>query len=278
MVNQGTKQTRVGVIAGFKASDAALCSALEQSFPNLTIVRYRIPIKQWIPWLLKKITNDGFFVLLGHLELSVFLRLQRLAERLVRPSLWLRYTSRVPSWSKVQSPIVNCYSETQAIKALREVDVIVFLDALRMSHRFHRQCKAQILQIIWSNLPQFYGDSGSFWSFSLNKEEPLGVSLILRGEHFNKFIIVSKTSIASESNDDLRTIKIKQVLAVANILLSVIKRILQAQPAASYQPTPCRIFRPPTLFTYLKFLKHHSLTRLPNYAVSESVCQVADIS
>ncbi len=265
---------KIGIVAGFKASDAALCLAVEQSFTNVKIVRYRIPFGFWLPWILKKIKEVGVFILLGHLALSGFLRTQRLFEKFNKKSLWLKYSSYVPVWSLVKSQHQACFSEEQVNKYLEGSDCLIFLDSVRFSHDFFRKFKIPILQIIWSNSPKYYGDSGVFWAYGLKDFQNVGVSIVLRKSSFSKLIILKTADIPHNGKEDLRTIKIKQVLAVSNELPQAIVESLSINPISGFQKASCRIFRPPTLPIYLAFLRKHTLENIPQYAFKKLMCKI----
>jgi len=248
----------IGIITGKKLTDALLCEALTKKFPNIKIVQYKIPFNMWIPWIWKRIIKMGCIVLCGHIFLSIYLRIQRKIELFHKKPLWLKYTNVTPAWKELNKKKEICLSEKALIKKIRGLDVIILADSFRLSHKFFRKTKVPCLQLVWGLAPSYMGDSAGFWAFASHNKQHVGISIIERFAQFNKIRIIKQRIIETGHQEDLRSIKIKQVIKMAEILPEIIERYFNKETVPRQQTTEiiCRIFQAPTLSTYLHFLKY----------------------
>lgn len=262
----------LGIVAGRKATDAVLCECLEQAFPNVKIVQYRIPFGAWVPWIIKRIREMGPAVLIGHLLLSIFLRVQRFYENLRGRSLWLKFGSARPNWRKVRTRSKFCFSELAARQYLKDTDAIILLDSFRFSHQWYRDLPVPIFQIIWGMMPDYTGDSGAFWAYALGQLKRIGVTVIVRGAEFNSFSVLAERIISAGDKETIRTIKIRQAQALVATLPGALQLFLErARFRLPLSPAPVagRLFRAPTIGTYLRFLRSHRLVKIPGYAYKD---------
>lgn len=265
----------IAVIAGRKKTDALLCTELAKHFPNLTIIQYQIPITQWIPWVLHRIVDLGFGVFIGHLFLSLSLRLQQKIELIRKQSLWLTCADSVPSWGNVHARKISCFREASLLQNVRDADALLLLDSFRLSHTFYRRMKKPCLQVIWGKTPMYLGDSAGFWAFAHGEKDEVGVSVIQRTHQFNRFTVLAEKIVVCKETEDLRSIKIHQACAMADLLPHVVQTLLAKKSAFVHnrsQETQCRIFTAPTLSTYRRFLKEGKLAALPAYASKVHQC------
>lgn len=278
----------IGVIAGTKASDAYLCAALAGAFPHVRVVRYKMPFSKWLPWILKRIRMMGVSVLAGHLLLSTYLRLQRLLERMRGRSLWRKYGVEVPRWGDSSGTVPLCAREETLIRALRGVDAVVALDAVRLSHRFFRAIPKPFVQIVWGALPDYAGDSGAFWAYAKGDRAQVGVSIVLHRGQFNHQTRLRFVPIECSADETIRTIKVKQVIALGRALPETVRTLLADMlPAAERicQEVQFTNWSAPTLITYLQFLRwrvKRGLFRIQPYAVSRryggTLCTITSVS
>ncbi len=265
----------IGVVAGFKTSDAALSSFLEQAFPCIKIAQYRIPAPFWVSWLRKRVKEIGFFPLIGHLALSVYLRTQRQLEKAIGDSIWSKAGCFRPRWASIRSSRRACFSERELAEFLENVDALVLLDATRLSRDFFRKFKKPIVQVLWGATPRYYGDSGAFWAYACGDLSGVGVTLASRGAAFDTLSILEEVPVAASPQEDLRTLKVKQVLALRDALPRALAKAMSGEAPGDFQKVFCRLFRAPTLLTYARFLKNRSLACFPAYAFKETVGKIS---
>lgn len=268
---------RVGIIGGRKASDAALCQAITTAFPGSIVVHYQIPIRAWIPWIWRRVRERGLATLLGHLALSTYLRAARVRDRLLGRSLWRNIDLATPSWRGVATQ--SAWSEEQVISAVADCDIIVMLDAFRVSHRFFRQLRKPCLQVIWGNSPLYMGDSGAFWAFALGDRTRVGASIVLRSTQFSTISIITSLSIAITEEDSLRSIKVKQVAKLATHLPTIIAAMTTRKPFITDRRAAVAYhYYAPTLWTYLRIMSTGPQHALPAYARREQPCMLITLS
>ena len=66
------------------------------------------------------------------------------------------------------------------------------------------------------------GDSGAFWAYQLNDTKKIGTTIIQRQSQLNRFKIIAQLPIICGKNEDIRSIKIKQVIAPINKNIPII--------------------------------------------------------
>lgn len=268
----------IGIVSGKKLTDALLCDSILKNFPNTTVVQYQIPVKMWFSWIIKRIHKMGIVVLLGHILLSIYLRVQRKIELLFQRSLWLKYIKFSPSWNTIQNK-TSCLSEKKLIEKLRKVDIVILTNQFRLSHNFYRQIKVPCLELVWGDAPNYMGDSAGFWAFVTNDKKQVGVTIIERFSQYNKMKIIRKEKIILDNQENLRTIKIKQAIKMAEIIPETILHFLKNHGTENYseKETICRLFQAPTLFTYLSFLKFAKIKNLPEYSHTKTNCTLMQL-
>ena len=265
---------KIGIITGKKLTDALMCQALVKKFPNIKIIQYQIPFKMWIPWIWKRILGMGCIVLFGHIFLSAYLRLERTIELLHKKPLWLKYIKSAPTWNGLNKFMESCFNEESLIKKMNDVNIIILTDSFRFSHNFFRQTKARCLQLVWGLAPNYMGDSAGFWAFATEDKQHVGISIIERFSQFNKVKIKEQKIIETDRQENLRSVKIKQAIKMAEILPKTIKQYLDRDTTNEQRSKEltCRIFQAPTLQTYLYFLRFHKIDTLPKYSYTDSLC------
>ncbi|HUT22579.1 MAG TPA: hypothetical protein VMX18_04290 [Candidatus Bipolaricaulota bacterium] len=266
---------KIGIIAGKKATDAALCKAIQNNFSDTNFFKYKIPVKDWIPWIMKRISDRGIMVLIGNVALAMYLRLQRKYENFIGKSLWLNYRGSVPSWKGIE--VKRRFSEDELIKNLAETDLVILLDAFRLSHHFYRKFKGPIFQIVWGSPPEYLGDSGGFWAFAIGDKDRVGVSIVRRSSQFDNFFVLADKKIECDEFENLRTIKIKQVVEMERLLPEKIKSFIgeREETLVKERRTEyCRIFRAPTFREYRRFLKMKRINSFPKNSYSEKQCVI----
>lgn len=261
----------IGVVSGTKSSDGILCASLSKHFSETRIIRYKIPFSKWIPWIWKRMRFLGFFVLVGHVLLSGWLRGERCVERLRGKSIWKDFGVQPPMWKNVNLLFPICLNEDTLIKKLQNVDLIVLTDSVRLSHRFFRQINVPVVQVVWGMVPEYEGDSGAFWAFAKGEKEKVGVSIVVRNGQFHQQQLLVWKPIHTENIDTLRTIKVKQVLALTDILPKTLQDFIEHSKTQTYQHKKINIrnWYAPTLFTYFLFLvirKKWGILPIPKYA------------
>lgn len=266
---------KIGVICSRKISNAAICESLEKNHCEIQIARYQIPLNEWIPWLLKRVKDMGFYVLFGHLLLSVYLRTERTVEKIFKRPLWLKYRNSTPSWNNVKGKIKDCFSESSLSDFLKEVDLVVVLDQFRLTHRFYRQIDVPIIEVIWGITPDYMGDSGSFWAYTQGDKDQMGVTLVLRTQQFDRLEVIEQIKLKNVNKENIRSIKIQQVVDLEKKLWNIIKNI--SNNPQQEIATTCRIFKAPTIFTYIKFLFGFPVKKLPSYAYKKSICYLKNL-
>lgn len=262
---------KLGVIAGMKSTDALLCQALEQAGHTLAIIHPRIPVSEWIPWLTRRIRERGFSTLIGNLLLAGVLRFERSKESLFKHSPWELVGKRPPRWQAVQARAYACADEEEMIQLLKGTEMVVMLDAFRLSHRLFRSLSRPCIQVIWGSVPDFMGDSGGYWAYLERK--PVVVTLVERGTQFDRLSVVAKFTVETGAHETLRTIKVKQAAALERHLSSFLSVPRAASTEAKTEQVTCRHFYAPTAWTYL-LRRAPSSHPLPLYAGRTSVCAV----
>lgn len=265
----------VGIICARKSSDALISQAVESVFGQTTVVRYLIPPQHWVSWLWHRIRERGFFTLIGLLALSAYLRGERLIDRLKGRNLWSVVDRPTPKWSDLKMPPFNFLSERALIKKLSDCDVIISLDAIRLSHRFYRKTKARFFQVVWGEVPDAMGDSGAFWQYAIHHPKYVSVSVIERIDEKGSVTTHARLHVPVGDQETLRTIKIKQADTLAEELPRLIKEVAKVNPkTAEKKQRMCSFYYPPTLATYLTFLKKGKLSKLPKYALRKKACAI----
>lgn len=268
-----TENIRIGIVSGKKLTDALLCHAIIQKFPNTRIIKYRMPVYMWFSWIIKRIHKLGIIILIGHILLSIYLKFQRKIEFLFQKSLWLKYIKVSPSWNAIPNKKL-CLSEKKLIKEMKKVNFVIFTDQFRFSPNFFKQIKVPIFELIWGDAPNYMGDSSGFWEFAINNKNQVGITIIKRFKQYDKVKIIQKETVALDNLEDIRTIKIKQAIKMAEIIPETIQRFLNNKKNISTfkEKTICRLFQAPTLFTYLSFLKFGKINNLPKYSYKKTNC------
>ena len=260
---------QVTVICWGKASDAFLIASLLQHFSKIKVVVYKIPPQYWISWVWYRIRYIGLFKFVGHLELSVWIRLERLIDKLRGKNIWKTHAQRVPNWTSLK-PVI-ALSEGKLIEHTQEADIIVMTDNIRLSHGFYRKNDARILQIIWGAAPGYMGDSGGFWAYAAGDLDSCGPTIIERGSQYDSFAVIKQIPVRLNAKETLRSIKVKQVIALS----AELPFLLQTQPSGTQAELPCRTFYAPTAITYAKFLlNNHALAKTPEYAHKDHTCTI----
>ena len=131
--------------------------------------------------------------------------------------------------------------------------------------------------MVWGIGPDYLGDSGAFWAHALGETEKVGCSLIQRGAQFDKIQLVQQTLVTLEKIESLRTIKIKQVTALEKELPWWVKHFLTQPPQinASGKNCVCTIFRAPTLWTYISYIRRKQIDTPPLYAYKKESCYLS---
>jgi hypothetical protein len=258
----------IGVIAGAKATDALLCASLERAGFRLKIIQYKIPIRAWIPWVLKRIQERGFGVFIGHICLAGWLRLERLIESARGKSVWADVLSQVPSWKDIQTQRKLFLNERAMISDLEDTDAIIFLDSFRLSHRFFRSLDRPCFQVVWGDAPEYLGDSGGYWAYTHG--DLVSVGLVDRRGQFDELRPVKRIPVLVNKHETLRTVKVKQAVALSEVLPNLLSHLLETPPRfTESRKTECRVFYAPTLWTYLR---GPSSRVFPRYAFRSRPC------
>lgn len=264
----------IGVVAGTKATDELLCHSLEEAGFNLRVVHYKIPLRSWIPWMWKRVEERGLGTLIGHLCLAGWLRSERILERFRGTSIWLQRLSSIPVWRNIHSGRALCFNEEAMARDFKDVDLVIFLDSFRISHHFFRRLKKPCFQIVWGDVPDYLGDSGGYWAHA--RGDVVAVSLLARRAHSDILMPVYRTEVPVVSNDTLRTLKVKQAIAIHASLPDILKRLLIA-PYRFVNPRVIEgsIFYAPTLRTYL--FDSLPMRSFPRYAFRTRMFTLYDI-
>lgn len=273
-----SENLHIGIVSGKKLTDALLCNVILKKFPNTTVIQYQIPIKMWFSWIIKRIHKMGIVILIGHILLSIYLRAQRRIELLFQRSLWLRYIKFSPSWDRIPNK-TSYLSEKKLIEKMRKVDIVILTGQFRLSHNFYRKIKVPCLELVWGNVPDYMGDSAGFWAFATNDRKQVGITIIERFSQYNKIKIIQHASVVLDDQENLRTIKIKQAIKMAEIVPEAILHFLKNYGTENYseKETICRLFQAPTLFTYLSFLKFAKMKNLPKYSHAKTNCTLMQL-
>lgn len=267
---------QIGIVSGKKLTDALLCDAILKKFPNTIVVQYQIPISMWFSWIIKRIHKMGIVVLIGHILLSIYLRVQRKIELLFQQSLWLKYVKISPSWKKIPNK-TSCLSENKLIEKMKKIDLVILTDQFRLSHNFYRQIKVPYLELVWGDVPNYMGNSAGFWAFTTNDKKQVGITVIERFSQYNKIKIIQQESVVLDNQENLRIIKIKQAIKMAEIAPGTILHFLKNHGSTENYTeidTICRLFQAPTLFTYFSFLKFARIKNLPKYSHAKTSCTI----
>ncbi len=241
----------IAVIAGTKASDAYLCRELIKQFPHIRIICYKIPVRQWIPWLKKRIAIVGGGAFIGHFLLSAYLRIERFGEWIRGKSLWRDFQVERPIWRRLSVRPTLCLDEQQLIELCTGADVVVSLDSFRYTSDFFRQIKVPFLHVVWGAVPKYFGDSGAYWAHVTGDREHVGVSIVLRTDQFREYRPLAWMPIATTAEDTLRTIKVKQVITLGQQLPQCIRNAQQISKEHARREIACRNWYAPTLHTVL---------------------------
>lgn len=261
-------QYLIGVVAGRKATDALLCASLERAGFRLKIIQYKIPIRAWTPWVLRRIQERGLGVFIGHICLAGWLRLERLVERVRGKSIWKDSLPRVPTWTDIRSERNMFLNERAMISGLGDTDAIIFLDSFRLSHRFFRSLEQPCFQVIWGDAPEYLGDSGGYWAYTHG--DPVAVGLVARRGQFDELRLVKRFRVSMNEQETLRTVKVKQAVALSEVLPDLLTHVLERPPHFTQsKKTECRVFYAPTLWTYLRGPSSHGF---PRYAFRSRPC------
>ncbi len=261
----------IGVICGAKSTDALLCQSLEQAGFHIKIAQYKIPIRDWLPWLTRRVQERGVGTLVGNLLLAIWLRIERMIDHVCNHSPWLTTLAYIPSWQRVDSKPKRCSHEEDLREHLKNADVILLLDAFRLSPQFFRRLKQPCFQVIWGSVPSYLGDSGGYWAYT--RQEPVAVSLIVRTGQFDSLKLAKEIRVFIDEVETARTIKVKQAVALSAVLAKSLSRFINEPPDFSYfRKTHSRIFYAPTLWTYLTT---SSLGKdFPAYAMRKQPCRL----
>ena len=160
---------------------------------------------------------------------------------------------------------------------MRKVDLVILTDQFRLSHNFYRQIKVPCLELVWGDAPNYMGNSAGFWAFATNDKKQVGITVIERFSQYNKIKIIQQESVVLDDQEDLRTIKIKQAIKMAEIAPETILLFLKNHGIAenyTEKDTICRLFQAPTLFTYFSFLKFAKIQKLPKYSHTKTSCTI----
>lgn len=258
----------IGVVAGRKATDALLCASLERAGFRLRIIQYKIPIRAWVPWVLRRIQEGGLGVFIGHICLAGWLRLERLIERVRGKSIWMDVLPQIPTWQNIRSQQKLFLSERAMISDLKDTGAIIFLDSFRLSHRFFRALEQPCFQVVWGDAPEYLGDSGGYWAYTHG--DPVAVGLVARRGQFDELRLVKRIYVSMNEHETLRTVKVKQAVALSEVLPDLLSRVLKKPPRFTQsKTTECRVFYAPTLWTYLRGPSPHGF---PRYAFRRRPC------
>ena len=250
---------KIVVVCGRKKTDALICENLLKHFSEVKVLKYQIPYTNWFSWCFSSINKRGLKVFIGHLLLSFYIRFERFFENIQKKSIWQKYLNEVPSWQKVKATQIRCFNEAQLINNIEGFDLVFITDSFRLSHNFFRNSKAKFLEIVWGKLPNYGGDSGGFWAYSQGFNKDVAVTIVERNSQFNNLKILKEIAVKIDENETIRSIKVKQAVALANVLHHLEGK---SKPVKK----DLRVFCAPTLFTYLRFLKNKKLSDLPKYS------------
>lgn len=265
------QKKKLTLICFGKASDAYLAESLERDGFQLKIMIFKIPVRYWMSWILRRIKHLGVLVFLGHLLLSLWIRVERLLNRLSKKDIWKDCGTESPAWHRVNSKPRIIFSEQKLLRATQDAEIILLTDSMRLHHTFYRKNKARVLQLIWGACPKYLGDSGGFWAYAVGDRENIGPTLVERGSQYDCFSVLKQFDTELGAFETLRSIKVKQVREVTCSLSSS----LELPTPTSHRSVTCKTFCAPTAFTYVRFLKHHSLDLIPSYASKEHSCSIA---
>lgn len=262
----------LGVVAGTKATDALLCHSLEKAGFRLKIVHYKIPFRSWVPWVLKRIRERGLGVFAGHLFLAAWLRIERFMESMQHRSPWLDQLAEAPSWQTVRTERRLSLKEQAVIEYVKDADAILILDSFRFSHRFFRALRQPCFQIVWGDVPGYLGDSAGYWAYL--RSDPVAVTVISRRMQFNVLNVIRRIPVRVNGAETLRTVKIKQAVALDAALAEILKKALK-EPLHVERPkrTECRYFYAPTLWLHLRRPKR--IVSFPSYAFRSQQCTIS---
>ncbi len=266
---------KIGVISGTKASDAYICKILLSQFPGSKIICYKIPFHMWLPWLRKRIATLGCSVFIGHMLLSIFLRSERFIERLCGRSIWKTFKVGRPSWMSIPNVQLS-FSEENLAEKLKDVACVIATDTFQYSPKFFKTIQKPFIQVVWGSTPHYFGDSGAFWAFAKDDTSNVGVSVILRRSQFQYYRLLEWIPVPVSNADTIRTIKVKQVIALGEKIPYTIQRFLSYgyTKEGTANKVQCRNWYAPTLRTFVRFIwakKYGRMFHIPSYACKEYV-------
>ncbi len=257
---------RIGVIVRPKKTDALICQLLAQ-YVRLEIAEYGVPQADWLSWIMKRLRTAGFLVLIGHLELSLFIKLQQCIERLSGRTIWKRYGIPQPQWTDLTKAV--CKNEQSLKDRFKDVDAVMALDAFRLSQSFFRGLHVPYFEVSWGDATKYLGDSAAFWEYALGNKKTSTVSIIERNSYFQKISIVSQITVNTISvHETLRSLKVKQATELSLKLPAVLRDIVARVPRQNEWTEEKKIIRQcyaPTFWTYMKY-RLCGLNSLPRYA------------
>lgn len=265
------------VLVRKKKTDAYICELLSHH-AHLIVIRYGVPHSAWYSWIIKRLRQAGPIVLLGHLTLSVYLKISRLIERVCHNSIWQKYGEHEPSWKAI--PVTECHSEQALRLAVQGAQCILATDAFRLSQAFFRATVIPYYEIIWSNAVKYRGDSAAFWAYVNREVDAAAVTVARRVAYFNTLQVctVRQTPVLS-SGESLRSIKVKQAIALKEWLPNVCTSIY-SEPTVSFEKEEIRVVRQcyaPTFWWYLSF-RLFDRRIIPSYAWTEHAVHVRYLS
>jgi hypothetical protein len=240
---------------------------------DLEIAQYGVPRMDWFPWILKRLRTAGLLVLIGHLELSLFIKFQQAIERLFSKTIWEKYGVPLPQWTGLVK--VVCKNEQALIEQFKGVDFVLALDSFRLSQSFFRKLSTPYFEISWGDATKFLGDSAAFWEYVTEERRTATVSLIERTAYFQRMSVLRRIPIDSITpHETLRSLKVKQAIGLSIQLPLILKEVFLRPDilrGAIEQKKKIKQCYAPTLFMYARW-KCFGLDSLP-----KRVCRSKDI-
>lgn len=263
---------RIVVLVRKKKTDALICRALAHH-ASLTVIRYGVPHMQWHRWIMKRIKTAGFFVLLGHLALSIFLKCARAFEKISSKTIWEKHGAIHPVWKDI--PVTTCHSLKSLQENIHEPDMIIALDAFRLPQSFFHALTVPYYEVVWSDATKYLGDSGAFWGYVAGDVHAANISIIKRSAYFHTVHVVANIPVVISNQESLRSLKVKQAMALAEYLPTLLTKLSNSDITHDVSTervhTVAQCYAP-TLWTYARFI-FYGLSKLPRYA-----CQYKDIT
>jgi len=257
---------RIGVIVRPKKTDALICQSLAKHF-QLEIAQYGVPHADWFHWIIKRLRNAGLLALIGHLSLSLYIKLEQASERFLGKTIWEKYGVPTPGWTGLLKN--TCHNEQDLKNQFKDVDLIIALDAFRLPQSFFRGLNTPFFEVAWGDATKFLGDSSAFWEYAMGKKKDSTVSIIKRTAYFQKISILTQIPVNNiTDHETLRSLKVKQAIELSLRLPAVLDTALQNPHSIDYAVELKKIINQcyaPTLWTYVKF-KYFGLDSLPWYA------------